>query len=380
MKLRVAWIIPGFFENENDYRGASAVYNLAEELSKNPDAELTIFTLYFPVNQQEYKFYNSVVFSSAFKNKMSKIDKLEAWLRLKKKFKWEHKKNKFDIIHALWAGEPGIIAARLAKSLGLPLAATICGGELADLPEINYGEQSKFFQKRFIDYALKHADRIISTSGYISEKLKQLYDDNIYQKSVDIPFGVDEEKFIPGQNDNRTPILINIANAVPVKSHVTLFKALKIVKEKFPEIKLEVYGNDSEDFLDQSVKKYDLSSNVILNRFVSYGDIPQKLNNADIFVLSSLYESQNMSIIEAAFCGLPVVSTNVGIASEVTEHLAKPGEYKELAEKILYLIENLQDERKKALQKRDELVRKFSKREAGKKVYEMYKGMIENAK
>src|SRR5438132_2654065 len=100
-KMRVAWIVPGFFENEKDYRGASAIFNLAEEVSKNPEIELTIFSLYAPVNKPEYKFFNSTVYSFAHSYKLKKIDKIELWLKLKSKFKQEQKKNKFDLVHSL---------------------------------------------------------------------------------------------------------------------------------------------------------------------------------------------------------------------------------------------------------------------------------------
>src|ERR1051325_1423489 len=113
--IKVAMIVPGFFENEKDYGGAAAIYNLVEELSKNPEIELTIFSLYSPVNKSEYKFFNSKVYSFAYSNKIRKIDKLELWLKLKNKFKQEYKKNKIDLVHSLWASEAGYAGSKLAK-------------------------------------------------------------------------------------------------------------------------------------------------------------------------------------------------------------------------------------------------------------------------
>ena len=60
-------------------------------------------------------------------------------------------------------------------------------------------------------------------------------------------------------------------------------------------------------------KAMGLEQNVKVFKFTDYSNIPYVLHNADVFVLSSIYESQNMSMLEAAFMGLPVVSTDVGL-------------------------------------------------------------------
>ena len=72
------------------------------------------------------------------------------------------KRNKFDIIHSFWAGEPGYNAAYVSKKLGIPLVANICGGELAAYPEINYGQQLKSLQRYFIGRTFETAKVIIA--------------------------------------------------------------------------------------------------------------------------------------------------------------------------------------------------------------------------
>ncbi len=80
-----------------------------------------------------------------------------------------------------------------------------------------------------------------------------------------------------------------------------------------------------------------------------------------------------MSLIEASFCGLPVVSTNVGIANEITEHLTSPGNAQELAENIIKVIDNYETESEKALQKIPALIEKFSLDKSVKRFIELYK-------
>jgi glycosyltransferase involved in cell wall biosynthesis len=373
--MRIAWVTTGFSKDENDYGGAAAIHNLARELSKANDIELTIFSLYHPLNQPEYNFYKARVFSLAEKGFESRAVKLKIWRNCQRKFAREHSINKFDVIHSMWAGESGYVASKLSKSFGVPLIINICGGELARIKEIGYGSMLKYWQKRFVDTSFASADKIISGSEYITEKIKEFYKNDILSKVVELPFGMDENVFFPSKK-RRTfkeqPVLINVGSAVTVKSHITLFNALTIVIKKFPELILIHCGLDNRGILLKMAEEFELQSNVKLMGFLPYEEMPKIMNQADIFVSSSLYESQNMALIEAAFCGLSLVSTDVGAAREVTDNIVKPGDHILLANKIIEVMENLDKEKDKAKHKLDVIRLKYSLVNTAKRFVELY--------
>jgi glycosyltransferase involved in cell wall biosynthesis len=375
--MRVAWITTGFSKDENDYGGAAAIHNLARELSKCEEVELSIFSLYYPVNKSEYTFYNAKVYSFAQSEKMSKLEKTRLWKRCRKKFEEEHLKNKFDLIHSMWAGESGYIASHISKKFDIPFIANICGGELAKIPKIKYGSRAKFWQKTFVNMAFETADKIIAGSSYIFDKIGVYYNKTIQNKVSKIPFGVDENKFYPNKQKSERPfpILITIGSAVDVKGYNFMLQAVERIKKQYPDLKLIICGRDNKGKLKNMVNKLDLNDNVAIKGFVDYKKIPDELNEADIFVLSSLYESQNMSLIEAAFCGLPVVSTKVGIAEEITSHLVTPGDAEQLADKLLEVIKNYVDEYKKAMTKIPELKETFSLAKSVNRFIELYKSL-----
>lgn len=371
--LRIAFITTGFSRDEADYGGASSMHSFIRELSLNNNVAVTVFALYYPYDRPEYEFYNSKVFSFGSKAVLSKAAKINTWRKCRIKFEKEHTLDRFDIIHSFWSGESGYIAARLSKRLGIPLITTICGGEVAKIPRINYGSQLKFWQKYFVKKTFEQAKIIIALSDYIAGKMKGVYNGRFVNKVKVIPLGVDEKLFYPSASKLPTGKLVNIAGAVPVKSHKDLFKALKIVNGKFPGYTLDCCGEDENRSLEQLAKDSDVRDIVTLNGFIDYEKIPGILNDADIYVLSSLYEAENLSIVEAAFCGLPVVSTDVGSARELTTHLADAGDYQKLAEKIIYVIENIDNEKQKSLAKIAALRGKFSLKSSVNNFLSIYK-------
>ncbi len=374
--MRIAWITTGFSKDENDYGGAAAIHNLARELSLHGEIELVIFSFYYPVNKHEYNFYNAKVYSFAGKENLSKLEKIKLWKQCRKKFAEEHKKNPFDIIHSVWSGESGYAASRIAKKLNIPFIANVCGGELAELPEIHYGSRTKFWQRTFVDMAFERADKIAAGSSYIAEKIDGYYNNLVFSKVVKIPFGVDDKLFYPRRTNTNFPALVTIGSAVPVKAYNVMLKAMLIVKQKYPGVRLTICGRDDKNILTKMIHELGLTNNIELKGFVEYENIPSVLNSSNIFVLSSLYESQNMSLIEAAFCGLPLISTNVGIASEITNNTVEPGNAESLAENIINVIENYSGKSERALLKIPELKENFSLNKCVNSFIELYKSLV----
>jgi glycosyltransferase involved in cell wall biosynthesis len=72
-------------------------------------------------------------------------------------------------------------------------------------------------------------------------------------------------------------------------------------------------------------------------------DIPDVLGAADIFVLSSDYEGNPLSVIEAMAAGLPIVSTAVGGVPELLQNgkegfIVHPGHVNGLSEAMMTLL------------------------------------------
>lgn len=92
------------------------------------------------------------------------------------------------------------------------------------------------------------------------------------------------------------------------KNQILLLKAMKILLEKYPDIKLLLVGKDNNDGQYQEFAQSSKLSNVY---FMGYrDDIREIISVSDLAVSSSIREGLGVFVIEAISQGLPVIATN----------------------------------------------------------------------
>lgn len=149
--------------------------------------------------------------------------------------------------------------------------------------------------------------------------------------------GFDEEKFkrIPGIEKVSKSVLIPLRNS-PFKGALVGIEALKIARDRFPEIKIVAFG----DF--PKIKVPD---------FINYHFKPsnKKLiwlyNRARIFVLPSLVEGFPVPPLEAMSCGCALITTMNGGSEEfafegINALTCPPNDSQALADRIVELLTN----------------------------------------
>jgi len=110
----------------------------------------------------------------------------------------------------------------------------------------------------------------------------------------------------------RTLRLVMVARFQEQKDHATLFQALEGLADLPWSLELIGDGPDRARWEAWVTEKG--WTNVTFSGQVL--DVPQRLENADVFVLASLWEGFPRSILEAMRAGLPVVATDVGGVDE----------------------------------------------------------------
>jgi glycosyltransferase involved in cell wall biosynthesis len=112
------------------------------------------------------------------------------------------------------------------------------------------------------------------------------------------------------------------SKVVLVASRFSKEKNLPLAVESFarvakilPDVCMVMAGSGvEEENVRNLVRRLDLSKRVFLEGWSN--DVYSLLKTSDVFLLTSEYEGYGMTIVEALAAGLPVVSTDVGVAKE----------------------------------------------------------------
>jgi glycosyltransferase involved in cell wall biosynthesis len=115
------------------------------------------------------------------------------------------------------------------------------------------------------------------------------------------------------------PRLVNIARWHPMKDHRTLFRAAKILSERYPALTIECYG---DELVDENLEVARMLRETKAEEIIMLQGITQRprqvLSQAVALVISSSYgEALPMVAIEALAAGVPVIATNVGAAESL---------------------------------------------------------------
>lgn len=208
-----------------------------------------------------------------------------------------------------------------------------------------------------------------------------------------IESGIDLDEFALIDNETRKvhrrrhhlgdkPAVGMIARLSDVKGQDVLIEALNKVITHFRDIKLILVGEGKmEKELRDIVKRLNLQDHVwffpIVNR--TY----EMLSLFDIFVMPSRQEGLGLSIMEAQAAGLPVIASRVGgiptlIEDGKTGILVKPGDWNELAEAIIRLLQDRARMNKIGLAGREFIKKNFSADRMLNEVEDLYRRLVSN--
>ncbi len=175
----------------------------------------------------------------------------------------------------------------------------------------------KFIAKKVI----KHADGVRVVTQDLKSKISKLTKVDI---SV-LPIYVDREAIEASQASfdlhKKYPwrfIMLAVARLEPEKNLSLAIKTLALVRQRFPDTGLVIVGSGSEEgSLKRLVKKLGLEGSVELAGWQD--DLASFYKTANVFIQTSIFEGYGMALIEAGLSGLPVITTPVGIASELED-------------------------------------------------------------
>lgn len=150
----------------------------------------------------------------------------------------------------------------------------------------------------------------------------------------------------PTLSDLSSKRVISVGRLDYQKGYDLLIDVWKNVNTKYPDWKLDIYGDGSlKDEIQKKINDLHLSKSITLCGRTH--NIAEEYASHSIFVMTSRTEALGLVLIEAASCGLPLIAFDCpsGPRDIITDGkngflIPKVGDVETMAEKICQLIEN----------------------------------------
>ncbi len=339
--MRIGFITPAFSGDEADWC-IPVVRDLVRAMARSH--EVQVFALRYPYRRDRYLLDGAVVdaLGGAQRTGLRRLAFLQsAWAFIFRQVRrWAP-----DVLHALWADEPGFLAVTVGRRLGVPVVVSVMGGELVALPDIGYGGQLSRVNRWLVRAALRGATRVTVGSQAVYRQAGAWVPTD---RLLRLPLGVDTQRFHPyARSPGPVPWaeggipLLQVASLVPVKDPATALRAMAVVAARYPDVRLHIVGDGPlRDDLRELARRLGIEAHVTFHGAVPHERLPAYYRAARLCVLSSRYESQGMVALEAAACARTTVATAVGLIPDLepATRAVPVGEPEALAEALTSVL------------------------------------------
>lgn len=276
--------------------------------------------------------------------------------------------NSFQLRRILRQFNPDVVNAHYATGYGTlarisnarPFVISCYGSDVYDFP------YHSNFNLKLLKKNLFWADAIASTSESMAEHVKKILSEDNLDITV-TPFGVDTDVFkLFKKKCNKRPVIGIVKYLEPVYDIELLIKAFSIVCKttKYDPV-LMIYGGGSlENELRLLSEELCVSESVIFKGTVKNEEIPEALNEFDIFVNCSKMESFGVTVVEAMSCECPVIVTQTEGYKEIvvdgeTGIVLSDREPETMAKAMVYLLDDQEKRIKMGKQGRKRVKEKY---------------------
>jgi glycosyltransferase involved in cell wall biosynthesis len=328
--VRVGLVVPGFSADAADWC-IPALRHLARTLARTDDVR--VIAVRYPYRADRYAIDGAEVIALGGAASRGPAI-LPVWRNTLATITAEHQRRHFDVLHAFWATESGLLTALAGRLLRIPTLVSLAGGELVRLPDIAYGDQRVAWERLKVRASLRLASAV--SAG--SHSLMALAQRHVGTRRLHrAPLGVDAELFSPprDQASGNGDTLLHVGTLTAVKDQATLLRAFAGLRLGNERATLEIVGDGPlRGELERLAHALGVGENVCFRGDIDHAALPAVYRAAKAFVLSSRHEAQGMVALEAAACGVPVVGTRVGVIPELTSAVVPVGSHAALTDAL----------------------------------------------
>lgn len=361
----------------------SFIKTLAAELVKH-NVQVSIVGINYTENNEEQNEEGVRV----FRIKKNKVKGFSWWFNanaINKKLKEIHKEQPIDVLES-----PELGLAFINKIKGIHYVIRLHGGHhffaQAENRKIN---KWKGLQEK---WSFKKADAFIAISKYVKSHT-ETYLSYFGKPIVYITNPINTAMFKPLDVNVQENHIVFAGTVCEKKGIRQLIQAFPIVKEKYPEATLEIYGRDwkypdGSSYIkmlqDNELSKLpEVVKAIHFQGAITFEDIPLKYAQAAVCVFPSHMETLGLVAPEAMAMEKPVIFTNKGPGPEIikdgiTGLLCNPHDPKDIAEKIIWILNDKERARQMGVEARKDILERFELQKLLQKNIAFYQELIKN--
>lgn len=216
-----------------------------------------------------------------------------------------------DLIHAQCTTWGGIISHFISKKSNVPYIITEHNIFLLHLYSLEI--------QRLMKSALENCKTVIAVSEH---QKRMLLMQDIKCRPVVVGNMIDQTKFVIATENHIRFTILYVSYDHYIKDNETFFRALKLFSQKAKglfSVKLlgRIIMTGKSNTFSSLVNDFKLSNQIEIIEHIGRDEICKFYQGADVLVSTSIAETFGISICEALFCGIPVISTENGGVDEM---------------------------------------------------------------
>ncbi len=222
-----------------------------------------------------------------------------------------------DLIHAHVLLPKGYLFVKAKKLFNCPLIVTEHSSIFARQRQKSWSLKVHYIART----TRKHIDHLVAVSEFQQKDLARYFKDT---PLAVIPNPVDIDLFTPATSSyNEKFRFLHISTLdTTVKNPYGIVDAVSLLHEKgYRTFELVIVSDESVDDLKAYIESKGLSKHIRFFGPCQPEELPPFYRASDAFILNSDYESFSIVVAEAWACGIPVISTSVGIADDLPSAL-----------------------------------------------------------
>lgn len=316
-RKRIAILTPGGIGDENSGMYIPVLRNLVEGIAGRLDVHIFSLAPREWLDKQGSAGNASINFFPA-SHEGSLVQKAR---QLANAVRNEHRRRPFDIIHGLWAIPCGVIAVLLGRTLGITSVVTFLGGETAFLPQIPYGNMTRWSTRVTTMSVSRETNELVLLTLH---QASALHARGCTREVHIIPFGVNAKMFPFMKKDigSRPLHVLHVANIHALKDQHTLLRTFKHL-DATVDSRLRIVGEDqSNGAIPRLAKDLGIAEKVEFIGKIPHKELPRHYSWAHILLHTSMHEAQAVVVSEAAASGLLIAGTRTGLIADLGDAAA----------------------------------------------------------